>query len=163
MLKKPWLMLGVAALVVSLSSVAGARPRRPDFTGRLTAAAEVQTPPVQSAARGTAVLRLERDGSRIHVEIVADRIDKVVAAHLHLGAAGENGPVIATIYNGSGSPTGLVKGVLACRTITNNDISGLSANTLEELVNQIEQGNIYVNVHSSDFPLGEIRGQLAGR
>jgi hypothetical protein len=54
-----------------------------------------------------------------------------------------------------------VNGVLAAGTITASDLVGpLGGATLAELVDQIEAGNVYVNVHTTAYPAGEVRGQL---
>jgi hypothetical protein len=70
------------------------------------------------------------------------------AAHVHAGAVGVNGPVILplTILPG-GSTSGALIGVFAA-PLTPNQVNGLFAE------------NWYVNVHTSSFPGGEIRGQL---
>jgi CHRD domain/PEP-CTERM motif len=69
-------------------------------------------------------------------------------AHLHLGAAGEEGPVLVD---------------LASMHLPFNANSGFfSGNvTLSSAVGSaLLAGNVYMNIHSSAFPGGEIRGQL---
>lgn len=45
--------------------------------------------------------------------------------------------------------------------ITQDDLIGpLAGQTLGNLVNEIISGNIYINVHTVQYPNGEIRGQL---
>jgi hypothetical protein len=51
--------------------------------------------------------------------------------------------------------------VLATGTITAADLVGpLAGQPLSALVDAMEAGETYVNVHTSQFPAGEIRGQI---
>lgn len=69
----------------------------------------------------------------------------ITGSHIHQAATGVNGPVIVNLNN-----TGGISGVLSA--------SGLLTAPQETA---LYGGNTYVNVHSSTFPGGEIRGQLA--
>ena len=147
-------VLGATAAMGQLSDV--------DFAAQLTPQQEVQEPPVVSRARGGAAFDVRRaDGSaEIDYEVRVRRIDKVTAAHIHLGCAGENGPVVVTLFT-SETPTGRVDGVLATGTITREDLEGpLEGSGLGALIRAMQTGCTYVNVHTTDYPAGEIRGQI---
>lgn len=79
----------------------------------------------------------------------------ITAAHLHLGQAGSNGPVIFDL-------TASVLGGVAVRSAL--DASGLTGplagGTFLDLVNELAAGNVYLNLHTAAFPDGEVRGQL---
>jgi hypothetical protein len=167
-------VLILLALVTSVmllpGTVATAKPAPaaelapPVFQTSLSPGEEVADPPVESVARGHAVLRLSRDGTELHYRVTVSRIENVTMAHLHLAPAGANGPVVA-LSCPPGPPAqlieGRVNGVLAAGTITASDLVGLLGGaTLAELVDEIEAGNVYVNVHTSAYPAGEVRGQL---
>ena len=93
-------------------------------------------------------------------------------AHLHLGPAGQNGPVVATLVPTQAPGGGCQLLAVYRETITAESLSGPLADfPLDELVRQFEAGNIYVNVHTSDgqsgsaagpgnLPGGELRGQV---
>jgi hypothetical protein len=50
---------------------------------------------------------------------------------------------------------------LAEGTITEDDlVGGLAGESLEVLIEEIKAGNTYVNVHTSQNPGGEVRGQI---
>jgi hypothetical protein len=66
------------------------------------------------------------------------------AAHIHLGAPGQNGPVIITLQK-SGDNAWVIPG--------NTELSSAQLDALRA-------GNLYVNVHSAAHPNGEIRAQL---
>jgi len=95
-----------------------------------------------------------------------------VASHIHVGAPDVNGPVVAFLFGNVPPAGGRTDGVLATGTITAANLVGpLAGQPLSALVDEIEAGNTYVNVHTNDgvdppntgpgdFPGGEIRGQL---
>lgn len=69
------------------------------------------------------------------------------AAHIHPGAAGANGPVLVGITFSSGSTSGTFS------------YSGTAVDTVAE-IDALFAGGLYVNIHTLEFPGGEIRGQL---
>ena len=78
--------------------------------------------------------------------------ENVTQAHFHLGAPGEIGQPVHTITNLT------VDG--AYGTWTSTDL----INPLTPaLVFALENGNIYVNVHTTQFVDGEIRGQILSK
>ncbi|MBP9710912.1 MAG: CHRD domain-containing protein [Candidatus Pacebacteria bacterium] len=97
--------------------------------------------------------------------------DEVEAAHLHCAAPGNNGPVVVELYESSDGTD--INGRLAEGDITNNDIAdtgsecsgtiGYDIENLDDLAQAIEEGKIYANVHSEQYPNGVARGQLAFR
>jgi hypothetical protein len=123
-----------------------------------------EVPAVDSQAQGQAIFQLSRDGSELSYKLIVANIENVTQAHIHLGPAGVNGPVIAWLYP-AGPPAQLIpgrfQGVLAEGAITSASLVGpLAGQTLADLLAQIEADNTYVNVHTSQFPPGEVRGQI---
>jgi hypothetical protein len=91
-------------------------------------------------------------------------IENVTQAHIHLGPAGGTGGIVVWLYPGS-PPLQLIPGrsdgVLATGVITAGDLVGaLAGQPLSALMDAINAGNAYVNVHTLQFPPGEIRGQI---
>ena len=83
----------------------------------------------------------------------------MAGAHIHCAPEGENGPV-ATFLAGA-FPGGLDGKVEIEATLTDaNIINPACGSTLAELVQAMEAGNTYVNVHSAANPGGEVRGQI---
>ncbi|TBX48061.1 CHRD domain-containing protein [Bacillus thuringiensis] len=119
-----------------------------------------EVPPVETDARGQAFFKLSRDELSLKFKLELFDIENVVVAHLHLGAKGTNGPVVAFLFGPITNPVSI-----ECATfkgmITQEDLIGpLAGQTLDALVNEIIAGNIYINVHTVQHPNGEIRGQL---
>ncbi len=126
-------------------------------------------------AQGEARFKLAEDGQSLHYKLNIANIENVFMAHLHLGPAGTAGPIVVWLYP-SRPPAqplpGRTQGTLAEGEITAADLTGpLAGQPFSALLNAIEAGNVYVNVHTNDFvdppntgpgdfPGGEIRGQL---
>ena len=142
------------------------------FRTHLSGSEEV--PPVDTRARGQAIFELNQGpfGDALLYRLIVANIENVVAAHIHLGPAGTNGPVVAFLYGPTPAGLGRFRAILAAGAITSDDLIGpLEEETLEVLIEEIEAGNTYVNVHTNDgveppntgpgdFPGGEIRGQI---
>lgn len=127
------------------------------FRARLSGNQEV--PPVDTDANGVAVLRLSGDGDALNFKLIVTNINNVLFSHIHFAPPGANGPIVAFLFDGG--PTGPINGVLAEGTITAHDLIGpLTGLSLQDLVDAIEAGNTYINVHSLAIPPGEIRGQI---
>jgi hypothetical protein len=87
---------------------------------------------------GTADLTLDTDTNTIVWAITVADIDTVVAAHIHVGAKGTNGPVRIDF---SGQLNG---------STVDPDVSLVAA----------DPTGWYVNVHTQAFPAGAVRGQV---
>ena len=123
-----------------------------------------EVPANQSQAQGQASFLLSRNGKSLRYKLAVANIQNVTQAHIHLAPAGTNGPVVVWLYP-SGPPAVLIpgssQGVLAEGIITAQSLVGpLAGGSLEDLVDQMLGNNTYVNVHTSQFPPGEIRGQI---
>ncbi|MDP9382235.1 MAG: CHRD domain-containing protein [Chloroflexota bacterium] len=146
-------MLKVRSLVLMLVAVlalAGASipvsAANANYTAHLTA--DQETGAVESRAQGQFILRLQDDGTFYYKLIVAN-IENVRAAHIHLGAPGQNGHVLVGLYSNP-TGTGRFSGVLAEGEFT----------PTQEFLTALEAGNLYVNVHTLQYGGGEIRGQV---
>jgi hypothetical protein len=128
------------------------------FNSKLTGQSEV--PPKTTEATGTAFFFY--DGKSMHYEVDVTNINNVTLAHIHQGKTGINGPVVVVLLNSEPKPLGMVHGPLAQGNFTAADLKGpLAGKQLFDLVNMIKNGDAYVNVHTTQNPGGEIRGQLS--
>lgn len=140
MIRHAVLALGVLVLML----VPGpARAEELSFIAVLDAASEVVTPPVDSNATGIAQVVLDTATNRARFELYIYDIDKVTMSHIHRAPVGVNGPVI---YGFSFEP--FASPLTGDLNFNPDDIADLMT------------GNLYVNVHTGDYPNGEIRGQL---
>jgi hypothetical protein len=168
MIKKLVLLALVLTLTLAPASLVTAKSMT--FTANLSAGEEVPTN--DSLGRGQGIFKLGEDGLSLEYRLIVANIENVVASHIHVGPAGENGPVVAFLFGPVAAGGGRTDGVLATGTITAADLVGpLAGQPLSALIAEIEAGNAYINVHTNDgitptntgpgdFPGGEIRGQI---
>ena len=142
-------MLAMVFAVVSSSAFAGMM-----YQAELLGSNEV--PPVMTQATGLASFELNMAGDELDFQIELFNIDSVTAGHIHLGAAGVNGPIVAIVLP-SMAPSGPINGLFISGTILEID---LVTGSFMELVNGLNSGNLYVNIHTVDHPPGEVRGQI---
>jgi hypothetical protein len=159
------LVVLTVALMLALTSAAVAASLR-NFVAPMDADQEVADPPVISDATGVATFQLSQDGTELSYRVNVGNIENVTQAHIHWGPRGVNGPIIVWLYP-DGPPLQLIpgrsSGTLATGTITDDRVlDGVvdGVETVEDLVREILAGNAYVNVHTLQFPPGEIRGQI---
>jgi CHRD domain len=158
------LLIAMLGLTLAPSAFAG-----DNFVAKLSGDEEV--PPRDTRAVGVAKFKLSDDGTALDFKVNVANIENVVAAHIHCGAVGVNGPVGVTLFGGAPGG-GRVNGTLAQGTITAPDAGNACGWTdLAAVLAAINSGDTYVNVHTNDgvpptntgpgdFPGGEIRGQI---
>jgi hypothetical protein len=111
-----------------------------DVKVTLTGAEEV--PAVTTDAKATGKITIKADKS-VSGTITATGIDGTMA-HIHMAAAGKNGPPIITLEKGAGGTWSVPEG----SKLTDDQYAAFKS------------GNLYVNVHSAAHKGGEIRTQL---
>lgn len=166
------LTLVAVAVLVAATAVLAAPPAKPrTFTAPLSGSEEVLNGVVgiDTQARGVGIFQLSPDGTELSYRLIASNIGNVLMAHIHCCIGpGENTGIAVWLYP-DGPPPQLIAGrhtgTLATGTITADQVVGPAMlseadDPLAALVEQIAAGNAYVNVHTQQFPAGEIRGQL---
>ncbi len=159
---------GETGVVMRIDSLARNKQTR-HFRARLLGAEQVPTP-VETRAKGHAHFQLSRDGAELKVQVVVSNIVDVIGAHIHMAAAGANGPIVASFVPDTADFLGdgpfvtqpiNKQGVLVRGTITAADLLGpLAGQRMKALVDAMRNGNTYFNVHTSEHRPGEIRGQI---
>lgn len=130
---------GVLVLGAGLA-LSGGRPLTTTLTG------EQEAPgPGDPDGSGTARVVINPGLGEICYELTVEGVDNVTAAHIHEAAAGEPGPVVVPLEAPVDGESG------GCITV-DRELA------LEILKNPEDY---YVNVHSSAFPGGAVRGQLS--
>ena len=156
--------VGAGALVASSGMASAAKPPATRFKTHLTGDEEVPDP-VDTKAQGQANFKLSKDGTEMSYRLNVANIEDVTMAHIHNAPAGENGGIVAWLYPDA-PPMQLIpgrtNGVLAEGTIVKDDLIGpLAGMQLSALLEEMRAGNTYVNVHTTQHPGGEIRGQIS--
>ena len=125
-----------------------------------------QVPAVITTGHGTFNGTISPDGTSISYTLTYSGLtSEVHFAHIHIGQSRVNGGVVAFLCGGTGHPacptSGTVTGTLTSANVTAQMPSqGVAAGDFQGLVTAIRAGVTYVNVHTTNFPAGEIRGQI---
>ena len=148
-MRKRTLLLTMAVLILSLTLIAARLPAAEQggrrFTAYLSGAAEVPGPGDEDGS-GRAVISLNPGKEMICWTItVSDITLPATGAHIHYGGAGVAGPVVVAL-----SPPD--------ESGMSNGCTSVPRETVLEIMHAMDQ--YYVNVHTSDYPAGAVRGQL---
>ena len=100
-----------------------------------------EVPPVTTSATGDGTITVADDGA-VSGSVTTKGVQGT-AAHIHMGAAGKNGPVVVP-FTKEGD--------------TYKAAAGAKLNP--DQLKAFKAGELYFNVHSAANPNGEIRGQL---
>jgi CHRD domain len=152
-------VLALVGTSLAVPTVTVAQSAHPTFVTEMNGFAEV--PGVETLATGFAGIQIGSNGSTVYYTItITDASTQLMAAHLHFGPQGENGPIVVTLCSAQTRPC-QTEGVVAQGTFTAADFSGPFANDgLERLITESRNHMVYANVHSTKFAGGEARGQL---
>ena len=99
-----------------------------------------EVPPRSTTATGACAGVLNEARTELSVVCTHD-VAGVVGAHIHRGAPGVNGPILCDF----GDATSPIQATCAFTP---------------DLIEDFATGNLYINIHSTTFPGGEIRGQI---
>ena len=166
--------LAVAALIVAAatlsSTTASADKRSGSFSARLSG---YQEAPTSLSTEGSGFIRVkidERHKTLRYTLRYDDLEGAVTQAHIHFGAVALTGGISVWLCGNPpltpppGTPTcpasGTVSGTLDTADVVGPEVAGIEAGAFDELIDAIEAGTAYANVHSSLYQPGEIRGQL---
>ena len=118
-------------------------------------------PPVdESNAKGLAEFNLSPQTNEMDYIVSVRDMDNILNAVVQTGTPGTNGPIVVYLFRAD-TPTGQINGNLASETIEPNELEGpMQGQTLQDFVNAINNGNLYVSVTSAEFPNVEIRGTI---
>jgi hypothetical protein len=162
------IVLAVATVLMLLVPAVYAIPVT--FVGNLTGANEV--PPVPSSATGLATVVLDAAAQTLQINATFSGLtSNTNAAHIHCCAPlGTNAGVATTVPAFPGFPLGGTSGSFtsAVFDLTQPTIYNPAFVTLQGGLTQAEaaliagilNGTTYLNIHTVNFPGGEIRGQL---
>ncbi len=127
-----------------------------NFMAPLSGSSEV--PSVDTNGAGVAGMSVNDAGTQLSLVLVTFNLEGIVAAHIHCGAAGVNGPVGVTLF--AGGPV-TQDGILAQTTVTApDDGNACGWANLGDVLAALRSGAAYVNVHTASNPDGEVRGQV---
>ena len=139
----------IAVTAVALAALMGTPAQATLITFQAILTGSQETPPNASLAVGLGSVLLNDVADTITVDLFWDGLSAgATAAHIHTGAPGVAGPVTFPLALGPalGKTTAFMP-------------EQMFSITPAQIVT-LEAGDMYMNVHDSVFPGGEIRGQL---
>jgi hypothetical protein len=164
------LSVAIAAALVAGTAIAHGQNQRNAFHVRVDGYQEIPT--LSTTGHGLLVLHVAPDGSSIGYALRYDALEgSVLQAHIHLGRPAFNGGVMVFLCSNVGAPvatpacpgpsSGAVSGSLeAADVIGGASAQGVAASELDEVIAALRSGAAYVNVHTSSYAGGEIRGNI---
>jgi hypothetical protein len=134
------------------------------------------SPSLFTTGKGTTRVRIDYASQSISYELSYSGLSSpVTQAHIHFAQKGVNGGIIVYLCDNtglapSGTPacpdSGSVTGTVTAAAVNppNNPLpvtdQGIAPGDFSALVAAIEHNAGYINVHTTTYPAGEIRGQL---
>ena len=162
--------LGALGSAIAAPLVAGEGAR--SFRATLSGFNEVPT--LSVAGTGSFTAKLNADESELSWTLsYSDLTGNPTMAHIHFGATGTAGGISVWLCDSETNPG--PANISACPTSTSGSISGVSsaadvvgpagqglaAGQWDEFVRAVRAGTTYANMHTVQFPPGEIRGRLS--
>lgn len=128
-------------------------------------------PPVKTDAVGYIGLKYPDDMNRVVYTINAKTIGNVTGIYFYLEGKNQNDTVILDLLKAESkhksndvkvvnvTSDGKISGTLSFGGATKKDLEGtLKGKSIEDLHELMVNGNLYISIHTKDFPKGEIRG-----
>ena len=134
------------------------------------------SPPIFTSGTGKANAQIKDSQTSLSYKMSYSGLTSdVIQAHIHFGQVGVNGGIIVYLCDNTGTAP---SGTPACPnsgdvsgSVTAVDVNppnnpapvndqGISAGDFSALVGALKSGTGYINVHTVDYPNGEIRCQL---
>jgi hypothetical protein len=145
-------LLAVLALAVTVAVLFAAPGGAQSASTRCTAFAVLkpgnEVPATDSQATGAALVHINGTRLTFTVAIANPARETFTRGHIHTGAAGVNGPILVTLFEGSSDR----------RLFTQFDSIQITAENAAAICGNL--AGHYVNYHTTDNPGGAIRGQL---
>jgi CHRD domain len=166
--------LAALTVLTAGSAIAGGKHDRGggSFSARLNGYNEVTGPPnggsISTVGRGRFQAKIDKSAKTIKYRLTYVLENSALFSHIHFAQRHVNGGIAAFLCGGGSKPpcpAGVGAPVTVTGTITPADVigpapQGIEAGSFDELVRAMKAGATYVNVHSSRWPAGEIRGQI---
>jgi CHRD domain len=156
------LLCGAAVAAASLlSAIPSSAQAVVTMSATLTGGEETPAPGVNTGAVGTALVSVDSVNEELAVTLSLFNLPTGTSAgHIHIAPKGLAGPVVINfpIPTGRTGDLPLTFRVGAAAFVSRPDIGIV---TMADAIQSIVGGNAYVNIHTSQNPAGEIRGQLS--
>lgn len=159
-----WLLLAFI-LATGTALATGPRVLRADLTGF------EEVLPVSTTGKGELRLFIYPDRTTIAYELSYSGLQAdATQAHIHFGQPAVNGGISVFLCTNLGNGpsgtqacparSGTVSGVITAGSVLGPDAQGIAVGEIDAFVEALREQLTYVNVHTTRWPGGEIRGQI---
>ena len=156
-------VLAGVALTTGLLTVPVAHAASEMFSAKLLGDNEV--PPNNTA--GTVTFQMQIDTTTITFTLTFSGLSGAPSvAHLHFAPTNVAGGVMIFLCGGGNQPacpaatSGTITGTITSANVTGLMAQGIAAGDLTSALEAVREGLSYANMHTANFPAGEIRGQV---
>ena len=153
----------ITALAVSILAASAAPSHAERFSASLSGANEV--PPINSAGTGNFEMTIQPSGISFSLSF-SDLSSPLSVAHLHFAPSKVAGGVMIFLCGGGGQPacpattSGEITGTITAANVTGPTGQGIAVGDLDSALEAVRDGLSYANMHTTNFPGGEIRGNV---
>lgn len=162
----------ILSVLVSVSLLAASAVQAAVIQFSVDLSGDNENPPVATPGNGTAVIDLDTVTRLMTIDVTfADLLGMTTAAHIHCCAAPPTNVMVATqVPNFAGFPLGVSSGSylntfdMTLASSYNPAFITAHGGTVDsafaDLLAAMLAGETYLNIHTTRFPAGEIRGTL---
>lgn len=124
-----------------------------------------ETPPILTSGTGIFQWKVDRTGTSLFYTLTFSGLSSpTTVAHIHFGQKGVAGAPIAFLCGGGSKPAcpaeGTVTGTIVASDVLAVPAQGINGGSFTDFLAVLFSGEAYANVHSTNHPAGEIRGQI---
>jgi CHRD domain len=153
----------ITALAVSMLVATAVPSHAERLSASLSGANEV--PPINSAGTGNFEMTIRPDGINFSLSF-SDLSSPLSVAHLHFAPSKVAGGVMIFLCGGGNQPacpattSGNITGTITAANVTGPTGQGIAVGDLDSALEAVRDGLSYANMHTTNFPGGEIRGNV---
>src|SRR5262249_17029171 len=136
-----------------------------NFDARLSGNNEV--PPISTEGEARLRATLNKDEDTLTFELSWQNLSAPPGpAHIHFGPKSVNGGVMVFFCGGGGqapcpaTTSGSITGTIAAANVVGPTAQGIEVGNFAKVVQALRDNLAYANMHTANFPSGEIRGQV---
>ena len=166
----------VATLALCSATAAQAQDDNNDGTTRLFAHLQPshEVPVVSSPADARFRAVISADGTEITYQMTFSGLQaNITQSHIHIAQPNVNGGIVLWLCGTASNPgpagtqtcpqEGTITGTLHASDVQVVSMQGIPAGGFDRVVEEIRAGLAYANIHSTQSPGGELRGQIRAR
>lgn len=171
-MKRPMLWALLSAALAFSATDLGAASRMRWLAATLESRNEV--PAVASPGSGIFLASIDDDAREIEYSLSFKNLQApVVQSHIHFAQPSVNGAIVIWLCGTATAPgpagtqpcpqEGTITGTITPETVIAATTQGINAGDFDKVVANLRAGLGYANIHTTQSPAGEIRGQLVAR